>query len=108
MSAAHNANLSPGRGIDRRDAGTDDCHRHGGFPFYRICATIEILFSGIAATPAAAADHDGSRKRRRERHGEAAPGEADSTDAEAALDATDRLDFVDDPAAPSSAWLDKT
>ena len=42
-------------------------------------------------------------KRRRELHGEAAPGETDSTEAEAALDATHSPDFVDDPAAPSSA-----
>ena len=45
-------------------------------------------------------------ERRRELHGEAAPGETDSTEAEAALDATDSPDFVDDPAAPSSARLD--
>jgi hypothetical protein len=45
-------------------------------------------------------------KRRRELQGEAAPGENDSTDAEAPLDATDSPDFVDDPAAPSSAGLD--
>jgi hypothetical protein len=73
-----------------------------------------------AIDAADAADRGGGRKRRlaklnamaenleqrRERHGEAAPGEADSTDAEAALDATDSPDFVDDPAAPSSAGLD--
>ena len=44
--------------------------------------------------------------RRQELRGDAAPGAADSTIAETALDATDGPDFVDDPAAPSSAGLD--
>ncbi len=45
-------------------------------------------------------------KRHREIHGDAPLNDDDSPIAEAALDATDSPDFVDDPAAPSSAGLD--
>jgi hypothetical protein len=45
-------------------------------------------------------------KRRRELHGAAPPGEDDSPIAQAALAGTESHDFIDDPAAPSSAGLD--
>jgi hypothetical protein len=45
-------------------------------------------------------------KRRRALYGDAPQGEAGQPTAETALDAADGPDFVDDPAAPSSAGLD--